>query len=462
MPNFKPSILVVDDEEDIRISLAGILEDEGYQVSVCSSGEEALQILDREELDLLYLDIWLPGKDGIKILERVHRDYSDLPVVMISGHGNIETAVESIKKGAFDFIEKPLSLDKVVLTTNKALEFRKLQQENQDLRSRVKLDYVQQITGQSRPIQELKNQIERVAPTEAWVLITGDNGTGKEIVARDLHKKSKRGKKPMIAVNCAAIPEELIESELFGHEKGAFTGAEKTHIGKFELAHKGTLFLDEIGDMSLKTQAKILRILQEQSLERVGGGKTINVDVRVIVATNKDLPAEIQAGRFREDLFYRLNVFPLHVPRLKERIQDLPLLVQEFMDQFCRENGYRPLEFSEQAMLRMQEYSWPGNVRELKNFVERILIMHAGQRIEVQDLPREISEHKSSWTAEADKGMSNQDFKSARAEFEREFLASKLNEYQGNVSRLAEAIGLERSYLHRKLKSYGLHNVQDG
>ncbi|MFP4672027.1 MAG: sigma-54-dependent transcriptional regulator [Desulfohalobiaceae bacterium] len=465
MPDFKSSILVVDDEEDIRISMAGILEDEGYQVQTCSSGEEALQILNREEPDLLYLDIWLPGKDGIKILERVRQDHSGVPVVMISGHGNIETAVDSIKKGAFDFIEKPLSLDKVVLTTNKALEFRQLQQENQELRSRVKLDYVQEVTGKSRPIQELRTKIERVAPTEAWVLITGDNGTGKEIVARGIHKKSKRAKKPMIAVNCAAIPEELIESELFGHEKGAFTGAEKTHVGKFELAHKGTLFLDEIGDMSLKTQAKILRILQEQSFERVGGGKSINVDVRVIVASNKDLPAEIRAGRFREDLYYRLNVFPLHVPRLRERIPDLPLLVQEFMDQLCRENGFKPLELSDEALRRMQDYAWPGNVRELKNFVERMLIMHAGQRVEAQDLPLEIKNQGNSSQHSAGLGLGaadSQDFKTARAQFEREFLASRLEECQGNVSRLAETIGLERSYLHRKLKFYGIHNAQEG
>ncbi|MFP4392370.1 MAG: sigma-54-dependent transcriptional regulator [Desulfohalobiaceae bacterium] len=463
MPSPKTNILVVDDEEDIRISLAGILEDEGFFVQSCSDGEEALQILEREEPDLLYLDIWLPGKDGMKILERVRKDYSGIPVVMISGHGNIETAVQSIKKGAFDFIEKPLSLDKVVLTTNKALEFKKLQQENQDLRSRIKLDYVQEITGRSKPVQELKTQIERVAPTEAWVLITGDNGTGKEIVARDIHSKSKRAKKPMIAVNCAAIPEELIESELFGYEKGAFTGANKTHAGRFELAHKGTLFLDEIADMSLKTQAKILRILQEQSFERVGGGKTINVDVRVIVATNKDLSAEIKAGRFREDLFYRLNVFPLHVPRLKERIQDLPLLVQEFMDQLCHEHGFRPLEFSDDALYKLQAYSWPGNVRELKNFVERMLIMHAGQRIETRDLPREISEQGQVKAVSAgDRGWSAQDFKAARAKFERDFLAAKLEEYQGNVSRLAEGIGLERSYLHRKLKFYGIHNSHEG
>ncbi len=464
MSDFRPNILVVDDEEDIRISLTGILEDEGYQVLSCSTGEDALQLLDKEEPDLLYLDIWLPGRDGIKILDRVRQDYSQLPVVMISGHGNIETAVECIKKGAFDFIEKPLSLEKVVLAANKALQFRRLQQENQDLRSRVKLDYVQEITGRSPIIQELKTKIDRVAPTEAWVLITGDNGTGKEIVARGIHKKSKRAKKPMIAVNCAAIPEELIESELFGHEKGAFTGAERTHVGKFELAHKGTLFLDEIGDMSLKTQAKILRILQEQCFERVGGGKTINVDVRVIVATNKHLPAEIKAGRFREDLFYRLNVFPLHVPRLKERIQDLPLLVQEFMSQLCQENGFRPLEFSPDALARLQSYAWQGNVRELKNFVERMLIMHAGQRLESADLPPEFSLPQDSVESEpgAESQVLCQDFKTARAEFEREFLASKLTEFQGNISRLAEAIGLERSYLHRKLKSYGIHNVQEG
>lgn len=464
MSNFRPNILVVDDEEDIRISLTGILEDEGYQVLSCSTGEDALQLLDKEEPDLLYLDIWLPGRDGMKILDRVRRDYSQLPVVMISGHGNIETAVECIKKGAFDFIEKPLSLEKVVLAANKALQFRRLQQENQDLRSRVRLDYVQEITGQSPVIHELKTKINRVAPTEAWVLITGDNGTGKEIVARGIHKKSKRAQKPMIAVNCAAIPEELIESELFGHEKGAFTGAERAHVGKFELAHKGTLFLDEIGDMSLKTQAKILRILQEQCFERVGGGKTINVDVRVIVATNKHLPSEIKAGRFREDLFYRLNVFPLHVPRLKERIQDLPLLVQEFMRQLCQENGFRPLEFSPDALARLQSYAWRGNVRELKNFVERMLIMHAGQRLESADLPPEFTLSQDSVQPEpvAENQVLCQDFKTARAEFEREFLASKLTEFQGNISRLAEAIGLERSYLHRKLKSYGIHNAQEG
>ena len=456
-------ILVVDDEEDIRLSLTGILEDEGYEVTACHSGEEALEIMRSNEPDILFLDIWLTGKDGMEILEVVRREYRDIPVIMISGHGNIETAVQTIKMGAFDFIEKPLSLEKVVVTANKALEFRRLQQENQDLRSRVKLDYVQDLSGRSRRIQQLMEQIDRVAPTEAWVLITGDNGTGKEIVARSIHKKSRRHKKPMIAVNCAAIPEELIESELFGHEKGAFTGAEKTHVGKFELAHKGTLFLDEIGDMSLKTQAKILRILQEQSFERVGGGKTVQVDVRVIVATNKDLAREIKEGRFREDLYYRLNVFPLHVPRLRERKEDIPIMLQEFMDSLCQEHGFRPARFADGVIERLQQYPWPGNVRELKNFAERMLIMYAGQKIDVSDLPPEFqtaSEDAAQNTWPEEEELSETDFKSARAHFERSYLAKKFQEYQGNISRLAEAIGLERSYLHRKLKAYGIHSTQ--
>jgi two-component system nitrogen regulation response regulator NtrX len=384
-----------------------------------------------------------------------------MPVIMISGHGNIETAVETIKKGAFDFIEKPLSLEKVVVTANKAHEFRKLQQENRELRSRVKTDYVQDLTGESTEVASLRAQIDRVAPTDAWVLITGENGTGKEIVARSIHKKSMRVKKPMIAVNCAAIPDELIESELFGHEKGSFTGADRSHTGKFELAHKGTLFLDEIGDMSLKTQAKILRILQEQAFERVGGKKTINVDVRVIVATNKDLRKEIAAGRFREDLYYRLNVFPLHVPPLRERRGDIPLLLDEFVSGLCQENGFRPVHFSPEVVDILTRYSWPGNVRELKNFAERMLIMNGGQEVRSHQLPPELfspaEEASQSREPDSDVVDSKIDFKEARAEFERAFLGAKFVECEGNVSRLAETIGLERSYLHRKLKSYGIH-----
>ncbi len=457
-------ILVVDDEEDIQLSMTGILEDEGYRVKSTNSGEQALKELEQEEPELLFLDIWLPGKDGIELLEPIRKNYPDLPIIMISGHGNIETAVETIKKGAFDFIEKPLSLEKVVVTANKALKFKKLEQENQDLRSRVKDDYVQDLTGNSRAIEILRDQIEKVAPTEAWVLITGDNGTGKEIVARALHKKSNRYKRPMITVNCAAIPEELIESELFGHVKGAFTGADKAHTGKFELAHNGTLFLDEIGDMSMKTQAKILRILQEQCFERVGGAKTIKVNVRVIVATNKDLVKEIQEGRFREDLYYRLNVFPLHVPCLSERKNDIPLLLEEFVQSYCRENGLKPLELSDRVIEVLKKYSWPGNVRELKNFAERMLIMYSGQRIDVHHLPPEFGYKENKLTRNRDAADCFEgaiDFKTARAEFEKEFLAQKLSQFEGNVSRLAEAIGLERSYLHRKLKSYGIHNVNE-
>jgi len=455
-------ILVVDDEEDIRMSLIGILEDEGYEVITSESGEEALRIMAAEDVDTLFLDIWLTGKDGIDVLETVRRDYSDVPVVMISGHGNIETAVQTIKMGAFDFIEKPLSLEKVVVAAKKALEFRGLQQENQALRSQAGNDRIENISGKSRIVRDLRQQIEQVAPTDAWVLITGDNGTGKEIVAKALHRNSRRSKRPMIAVNCAAIPEELIESVLFGHEKGAFTGADKTYAGRFELAHKGTLFLDEIGDMSLKTQAKILRLLEEQSFERVGGRKSINVDVRLIAATNKDLLTEMKEGRFREDLYYRLNVFPLYVPRLRERKGDIPQLLEEFVESQCAENGLRRVDFTEGALQRILSYSWPGNVRELKNFTERMLIMYPGQTIDEQRLPLEIrdaEQHENPWSSgSAADDDEVADFKQARAEFEKNFLERKLAECEGNVSKLAEVVGLERSYLHRKLKAYGINN----
>lgn len=455
-------ILIVDDEEDIRFSLQGILEDEGYQVATCSSGEDALSFLEHDEPEMVFLDIWLPGIDGLEVLEKISMLSPEVPVVMISGHGNIETAVESIKKGAFDFIEKPLSLEKVVVTAKKALEFSQLQRENLELRSRVRADYVSDLTGKSKIIQELRNQIDRVAPTDAWVLITGDNGTGKEIVARSIHRKSRRAKRPLIAVNCAAIPEELIESELFGHEKGAFTGAERAHKGKFEAAHRGTLFLDEIGDMSLKTQAKILRILQEQTFERVGGQKSISVDVRVIVATNKDLETEIKAGRFREDLYYRLKVFPLHLPRLKERPEDIPLLLEEFLQTFSQEHGYRGAVFTQEAIQTLQRYSWPGNVRELKNFTERMLIMYAGQEIGPHQLPPEIKnsgqnsvdqDEESSFVGK----LSSYNFKDARLWFEKSYLQLKYEQFEGNIAKMAEAIGLERSYLYRKLKGFGLH-----
>jgi len=453
-------ILVVDDETDIRLSLRGILEDEGFEVEEAESGEAALAILEERTPDLMLLDIWLTGMDGLEVLGRVRESATPPPVIMISGHGSIETAVNAIKKGAFDFIEKPLSLEKVIVCVNKALEFNSIRRENIALKQALTSDQVHQLTGISQGVALLRGQIDRVSPTDAWVLITGENGTGKEIVARMIHDTSRRAGRSLVAVNCAAIPEELIESELFGHEKGAFTGADSAQAGKFELADKGTLFLDEIGDMSMKTQAKILRILQEQKFERVGGRRTMSVDVRVIAATNKDLIEEIKEGRFREDLYYRLKVFPLTVPPLRERSEDIPLLIEEFVGRLTRMHGFKPLKFTEDALCALTRYPWPGNVRELKNFVERMLIMHGGDEAGLEDLPdefaRALAGTDTSASAPGPIPSGAVDFKAARQEFEAEFLRRKLAECGGNVTRLAEAIGLERSYLYRKLKSYDI------
>ncbi|MGE4299285.1 MAG: sigma-54-dependent transcriptional regulator [Desulfovibrionaceae bacterium] len=463
-------ILVIDDEQDIRLSLRGILEDEGHEVLEAATAEAGLALAEREGPDLVYLDIWLPGMDGLAALDALRAGDGAPPTIMISGHGTIETAVSAIKKGAFDFIEKPLSLEKVLIACNKALEFASLQRENLLLRARIKAETVREVSGDAPCIVTLREQIARVAPTDAWVLITGENGTGKEIVARSVHAQSRRKDKPLVAVNCAAIPEELIESELFGHEKGAYTGAEGSQIGKFEMAHRGTLLLDEIGDMSLKTQAKILRILQEQSFERVGGRKTIKVDVRVIAATNKCLEDEIRAGRFREDLYYRLKVFPLAVPPLRQRLEDLPLLMAQFVDQMVREHGFRPITFARAAQDWLGRYPWPGNVRELKNFVERMMIMYMGREVEPEMLPPEMAPPRAPAGAppmEPETGSAlgavpsgPLDFKAARMEFEAQFLEQKLKEYGGNVAQLAEAIGLERSYLYRKLKGYGIQTME--
>ncbi|ABB39797.1 two component, sigma54 specific, transcriptional regulator, Fis family [Oleidesulfovibrio alaskensis G20] len=461
-------VLIVDDEDGIRFSLRGILEDEGYEVAEAETGEEGLKLATETPPDLIFLDIWLPGMDGLEVLDNLRTADASLPVIMISGHGNIETAVNAIKKGAYDFIEKPLSLEKVVISANKALEYYRLRRENQALRSRLTQSTTVEMTGNSASIVELRGQIGRVAPTDAWVLITGENGTGKEIAARSIHASSRRKDKPLVAVNCAAIPEELIESELFGHEKGAFTGAETAKTGKFEMAHQGTLFLDEIADMSLKTQAKILRILQEQSFERVGGHKTVKVDVRVIAATNKSLEDEIAAGRFREDLYYRLRVIPLVVPPLRQRGDDVMLLIGEFMNRMTAEHGFRPVTFAPDACSALLCYHWPGNVRELKNFVERMLIMHSGQTVTAAMLPPEYrcagaGIMPQPCTAGPSDGMIPEgvmDFKAARTAFEARFLEAKLQEFGGNITRLAEAIGLERSYLYRKLKSYNIQTPE--
>ncbi|MUM77356.1 response regulator [Pseudodesulfovibrio sp. F-1] len=462
-------ILIIDDEEGIRFSLRGILEDDGHEVAEAESGEQGLERLGAATPDMVFLDIWLPGMDGLAVLDAIARDHEGLPVIMISGHGTIETAVKALKKGAFDFIEKPLSLEKVVVTARNALEFSRLRQENLALRTRISSEQPVVLTGRSEAIVSLNDVISRVAPTDAWVLITGENGTGKEIVARSIHHQSSRRHKPLVAVNCAAIPEELIESELFGHEKGAFTGADKAQAGKFELADGGILFLDEIGDMSLKTQAKILRILQEQSFEHVGGRKTITVDVRVIAATNKDLLREIEAGAFREDLYYRLKVFPLEVPPLRERTEDIPLLIRDFIATLVRQHGFKPIAFDDGAMEVLVAHPWPGNVRELKNFVERMFILHAGGTVTRDRLPPEFSGGRQPRTParggaeanEADRGSLDDlvagaptDLKQARAEFEARFLEAKLRDFDGNITQLAKAVGLERSSLYRKLKAY--------
>lgn len=450
------TILVVDDERDIRISLTGILEDEGYQVTSAASGVEALESVRQDIPDLVLLDIWMPGLDGLETLEKLKILFPHLTVIMISGHGTIETAVRATKLGAFDFIEKPLSLDKVLITVLNALRMQELSDENEELKRVVGNEH--ELIGANPVMSALREQIMRVAPTTASVLVTGENGTGKELVARSIHYYSQRRNKPFIAINCAAIPEELIESELFGHEKGAFTGAVAQKKGKFDLADGGTLFLDEIGDMSFKTQAKILRILQERCFERIGGVRHVTVDVRIIAATNKSLEEEIRHGRFREDLYYRLNVIPFRVPSLREHKDDIPLLVPHFVSQFYRREGREPKLFSPEAVSLLCQHEWPGNVRELRNIIERILIMAAGKIITPNDIPAFYLGMADSDDAESKLGtfVTPGTLREAREEFERDFLIQKLEENDWNISRTAEIIELERSNLHRKIKSYGI------
>ena len=449
----KPKVLIIDDEESILESLADILEDEGFVVQTALTGEEGLQKLKEDLPDLLILDVWLPDEDGLKILKRLRKEWPGLPVIIISGHGTVEMAVKAIKLGAFDFLEKPLSYDRVVVTVSNALRLRALEEENIKLKARL----TPGLSGESPAIKQVKQEITRVAPTDATVLIMGESGVGKEVAARMIHALSRRREGPFVEVNCAAIPDELIESELFGHEKGAFTGATSSKKGKFDLAHKGTIFLDEIGDMSLSAQAKVLRVLQERRFERVGGTKTIEVDVRVIAATNKDLQEEIRQGRFREDLFFRLNVVPIVIPPLRERIEDIPLLVDEFLSELARHSGLGKKRLHPEAMEALKRYPWPGNVRELRNVIERLVIMAQGEEITLEHLPREIREASETVSPRGQEPwFACEDFKKARSLFEKEFLRRKLAQFKGNISQTAEAIGLERSYLHRKLKALGL------
>ncbi|MCX7983243.1 MAG: sigma-54 dependent transcriptional regulator [Syntrophales bacterium] len=445
------TILIVDDEESILKSLGAILADEGYEVFTAESGEQALKIIDEELPSLVLLDIWLPGIDGLEVLKRIKTEYPQIMVIMMSGHGTIETAVKATKLGAFDFIEKPLSLEKVILLVSHALDMARLEEENLFLKQKVMSSY--ELTGRSESIKELKEMISIIAPTNAWVLIMGENGTGKELVARSLHRQSRRAHKPFVEVNCAAIPDDLIESELFGHEKGAFTGATQQRKGKFDLAHEGTIFLDEVADMSLKAQAKILRILQEKKFERVGGNRTITVDVRVIAATNKDLEKEMEAGRFRADLFYRLNVIPLRVPPLRERKEDIPLLAERFLQEFAEKEGGPVKRITEEALDILMRHDWPGNVRELKNLIERLVILVPSDVIDAQDIPPfgiNSTKEKEFIPDTFDS------FRTAKMEFERKFILQKLKENDWNISKTAEAIGLERSNLHRKIRNYGI------
>jgi two-component system nitrogen regulation response regulator NtrX len=442
------SVLIVDDEPGIRQALSGVLEDEGFSVAAVASGEQCLRAFDQRLYACVLLDVWLPGIDGLETLARLKSVYPDTTVVMISGHGNIETAVRATKLGAFDFIEKPLSLEKTVLAVKNALRQRELETANSEMRAQLERNYT--MVGNSIPMRALRQQIAYAAPTTGRVLIYGESGTGKELVAQALHAASARASCPFVEVNCAAIPEDLIESELFGHVKGAFTGATQAKRGKFERADGATLFLDEVGDMSLKTQSKVLRALEEQRFEAVGSENPVTVDVRVIAATNKRLEAEVERGTFRTDLFYRLNVIPFEIPPLRDRLEDIPLLVDHFNHEFCLANTRSPKEFKPSAIERMQNYSWPGNVRELRNTVERVIIMQAGNVVEAEDLPILSGEAPPASSYNFDS------YREASETYEREYIQRKLAETDGNVTRAAELMGIDRSHLYRRMKALDL------
>ncbi len=448
------TVLIIDDEDSIRDSLSGILVDEGFHPLTAATAEEGLAVLEQQEVNLVLLDIWMPGMDGMEALKTIKKEYSVLPVIMISGHGTIETAVQATQMGAFDFIEKPLSYDKIVLAINKGLHVARLERENEILRESSPAG--PRITGESTAVIALREQIARVAPTDASVLILGGHGTGKELVAQTIHQQSPRTGSPMVEVNCAAIPEELIESELFGHVKGAFTGADKAKQGKFDQANGSTLFLDEIGDMSLKSQAKVLRILQEQKFERVGGTRTIQVDVRILAATNKNLEQEIASENFRADLFYRLNVVPINVPSLAERIADIPALVDNFLNQF-HNKGLGRKQFTSDALAMLMRQPWPGNIRELRNMVERLVIMTPETTITGAAIAPFLSPEAALPAAsQSSEIYAHLPFKDARKQFEHDYLKSKLQAHKGNISRTAETIGMERSHLHKKVKALGI------
>ncbi len=446
-----PNILIVDDEKNIRRSIEMICSGEGYETKTAADGEEALKILDGGHVEVALLDIAMPGMDGLSLLKKIKKDSSETSVIMVSGNATIQNAITATREGAYDFIEKPISKEKLLISIKNALQSSTLQKENIELKKQLTGKY--EMVGESKGMKGILEQISKVAPTNGRVLITGESGTGKELIARAIHENSPRKKGPFIKVNCAAIPEELIESELFGSEKGAYTGAHQTREGKFSLAHGGTLFLDEVGDMSLNVQAKVLRVLQEGEFEKVGGHKTQKVDVRVLAATNKDLEKEAQADRFRDDLYFRLNVVPINSPPLRQRKDDIPILVESFIESYARENGTRKKEVSSEAMAALRAYDWPGNIREIKNMMERLMIMCSSDTIEVSDLPQNIQSPTSKTAFKMESGMT---LKQVKENVEREFIVSTLKKNGWNVSKAAKDLDVDRTNLHKKINYYGL------
>jgi two-component system nitrogen regulation response regulator NtrX len=452
----KPRVLIVDDEEAVRSSLRMIFDYEGYEVLLAANGPAGLKMAEQESPDLVFLDIKMPQMDGLEVLKRLKADEPSPPVVVLSGHGTVKTAVEAVKLGAFDFIEKPPESERILIVARNALGQKRLADENRALK--LSFDDRYRMVGLSPALEKVWEAIRRAAPTNATVLLTGESGVGKELAARAIHRNSLRRDQPFVQVNCAAIPEELIESELFGHEKGSFTGATEKQIGKFELAHRGTIFLDEVGDMSLRTQAKVLRVLQEGEVERIGSQKTIQVDVRVIAATNRKLEDEIEAGRFREDLFFRLSVLPIRVPPLRERPEDVDPLIEHFVKEFSAANNFRAKSFAPAAMEALRRHRWRGNVRELKNAVERLLIMAEGDEIRAEDVTGALRPPTDD-TASLNAAATLRDFKEAA---ERAFLVAKLRESDWNISATAQTIGTPRSNLYKKLEQYGITQETDG
>jgi len=448
------SILVVDDEQGIRQVLQDVLGDEGHQVFAVEDGFQALEILEQEAVDLVILDVWLPNMGGIDVLKRVRGGWPDIEVVVISGHANINMAVQAVKIGAFDFLEKPLSLEKTITVVENALKLEELKRENRSLKESIFFE--DEMIGSGEGMSKVRELIDQSAGSDARILVLGENGTGKELVAREIHRCSRRAKAPFVEVNCASIPETLIESALFGHEKGAFTDAHARRKGKFEMANGGTLFLDEIADMSLSTQAKVLRVLQEMKFERIGGEKSVSVDVRVIAATNKNIQEEIRAGRFREDLYFRINVIPIFVPPLRERTEDLQTLVDYFMEKFKRPAEGEAKRLSEEAVQLLKTYFWPGNVRELKNFIERINIMTEEKVISPESVRRYLTSRTDWEKDEVLKGFESMKLNEAKDEFEREFLVIKLEENEQNIARTSKALGITPSHLHNKIKKHGI------